>query len=129
MAFRLKATGGEAPLPAGIYAAVLESIDEREGTNGPYLMWKFTIDHDGRTVMVSAPTSMNCGPKANARQYAEALLGRPMTIGEELAPEALYGAECQLVLTVVSLDTGGTVNRIQRVLSPAPGVADEDVPF
>jgi hypothetical protein len=129
MAVRLKATGTQAPLPPGLYAATLESIEERESSNGPYLLWKFAIGHDGRTVMVSAPTSMNCGPKAKARQYAEALLGRPMTPGEELEPEALYGAPCQVVLTAVSLDTGGTVNRIERVLSPAPDEEDEDIPF
>jgi hypothetical protein len=129
MNFRFKATAGQAPLPPGLYAAVLESIEERESANGPYLMWKFTIDHDGRQEMVSAPTSMNCGPKAKARQYAEALLGRPMTPGEELEPVALYGAPCQVLLMAVSLDTGGIVNRIERVLSPTPDEADEDIPF
>jgi hypothetical protein len=129
MAFRFKATEGQAPLPPGLYTATLESIEEPEGQKGPYLMWKFAINHEGREVLVNALTSTNCAPKAYARQYAEALLGRAIITGEEIEPEALYGAECQVVLTVVPLDTGGTVNRVERVLPRVEDGTDEDIPF
>ena len=129
MSFRFRATEGQAPLPPGLYSATLKRIEEREGVHGPYLMWKFAIRHEGGEVNLSAITSMNCAPKARARQYAEALLGRALTAGEDLEPAALYGAACQVVVTVVEHDKGETFNKVERVLPLPQDEADEDLPF
>ena len=129
MAFRFKATEGQAPLPPGLYTATLESVDEREGRRGPYLLWRFTIDYEGQEVLVTGFTSTSCDPWDPARQYVEALLGRPMAANEEIDPEALFGLGCQVVLTVVPRDAGGTVNRVERVLPRLENGTDEDIPF
>jgi hypothetical protein len=71
---------------------------------------------------------MKFSPQAKAKQYAQALLGRVITPGEEIKPASLYGEYCQLVLSVETLDDGSTVNRVQQVL-PMPPKGEEDVPM
>jgi hypothetical protein len=88
-----------------------------------------SVQHDGREVTVTGIAPTSCTPRARARQYVEALLGRAIATGEEIEPETLYSAECQLMLTVVPLDAGGTVDRIERVLARIEDGTDDDLTF
>jgi hypothetical protein len=130
MSFKFKATSSSAPLEPGLYHASLTAIEARHGDLGEYLRWTFSVDEDDREVEVSALTSTKFSTTAKARKYAEALLGRTIKNGEELAPNELYGCGCLLVITVDTLNDGGTVNKVDQVL-PLRAKADEDddVPF
>jgi hypothetical protein len=130
MAFKFKATSFHARLKPGLYEGMLTAIEERSSDNGEYLRWAFTIDDEGDEVEVSALSSTKFSPTAKARKYAESLLGRTIKNGEELAPAALYGCKCRLLVTIDTLSDGGTVNRVEQVL-PWKQDQDEndDVPF
>jgi hypothetical protein len=106
----------QALLDDGLYPATLANIQAREGANGPYLLWRFSIVVDDADNSVSGVTSTKLGPKAKARQWAEALLQRPLQPGEELDLEELIGMRCQVYITTATLDDGSVVNRIDRVV-------------
>lgn len=130
MAFRFKATSYHARLKPGLHQGRLTAIEERSSESGPYLRWTFAIDQQGDEVEVSALSSTKFSPMAKARKYAEALLGRAIQEGEELAPAELYGCTCQLVVTIDALSDGGSVNRVEQVLPCRPASdEDDDVPF
>jgi len=130
MAFKFKATSYQARLKPGLYQGRLTAIEERSSDNGPYLRWTFAIDHKGDEVEVSALSSTKFSPTAKARKYAEALLGRAIKEGEELAPDELYGCTCQVMVTIDTLSDGGSINRVEQVLPGKPDAdEDDDVPF
>ena len=114
---------------AGLYPAALASIELREGTHGPFLVWKFDVEVNGDKVPVSLPSSTKFTSGANGRKYAEALLGRHLADEEELDLEELYGAPCQVLVTIAKMDGGGTVNRIEKVLAAAPESSNGEVSF
>jgi hypothetical protein len=129
MGLKFRATSMKAALKPGLYQATLDEIERRNGANGEFLLWKFIVDHGEQEVTVSAATSTRFSPQAKARQYAEALRGRPLRPDEDIDLEDLYGNGCQLVVTVEELDEHSTVNRIEKVL-PLPRDEDsDDVPF
>ena len=129
MAFTFKATTYEARVQPGRYRGSLTVIDERENNQGGYLIWRFAVKRDdGQDAEVSLLSSRKFSPSAKARKIAEALLGRPIQKGEELAPASLYGKPCQLVISIQSLDDGGSRNIIEQVL-PVEPMGDDDVPF
>jgi hypothetical protein len=47
-----EAAGSFAPIPPGLYAAVLKEVELKDGTNGPYWVWMFEIpegyEYEGR---------------------------------------------------------------------------------
>lgn len=129
MALKFRAEPSKALVKAGLYPATLASIELREGVHGPFLVWKFDVEANGDTVPVSLPSSTKFTSGANGRRYAEALLGRHLADEEELDLEELYGAPCQVLVTVAKLDGGGSVNRIEKVLTGTPESSNGDVPF
>jgi hypothetical protein len=129
MALRLTATNSQAPLPAGVYTATLGAIEERQGQNGAFLLWRFLVEAEGRTLGIGAPTSMKFSPTAKARQFTEVLLGRSLAPGEEIDLDALLGRPCRAVLTVGELDDHSTVNRVETLLPAAQDAPDAHVPF
>lgn len=129
MALKFRAEPSKALVKPGLYPAALASIELREGTHGPFLVWKFDVEHDGTTVPVSLPSSTKFTSGANGRKYAEAMLGRHLADEEELDLEELYGAPCQVLVTIAKLDDGGTVNRIEKVLAVTPESSNGDAPF
>ena len=126
MALKFRATESKAVVRPGLYPATLANVEEREGVNGPFLMWFFNVAVDGIDAPLGTPTSVKFTSGAKARKYAELLLGRPLEDDEEIELESLYGASCQVLVTVAKLDGGGTVNRIEKVLAAAPESADGD---
>ena len=116
-------------MPAGVCAATLEAIEERQGQNGAFLLWRFHVEAEGRALGIGAPTSMKFSLTAKARQFTEVLLGRALTPGEEIDLDALFGQACRVVPTVGELDDHSTVNRIETLLPAAQDAPDARVPF
>jgi hypothetical protein len=129
MSIVFKADTYTAKLDPGVYPAQLVAIEERSGDRGDYLMWHFIVcDQEDPNLEITALSSMKFTPAAKARQYAQALLNRPITPGEEVKAAQLQDHYCQLVLSVETLDDGSTVNRVQQVL-PMAKKGEEDVPM
>lgn len=108
-------------LEAGVYPATFVSLtpSEQDGLYGPYLDWEFTVTGAMLTVVrVTERSSTSFGPSTKAREWATALLGRPLMKGEHVDFGTLAGTPCQLLLDVVEKEKG-IFNRITRIL-PAP---------
>jgi hypothetical protein len=99
-------------LPHGCYTGLLERIDERAGQHGSSWQWRFHIHHHGQRTVVSACTSAALSGKA--RQYAEALLGRPLERHETCEPDYLRGESCTVEVTTMTKG-GRQFNAVARV--------------
>jgi hypothetical protein len=78
---------------------LVEKDGEREDRS--YYRWIYEIlekGFEGQTLSVLTSTSFGVGPAgpAKARTYAEAILGRPLEIGETFTPEDLYNKSVTL---------------------------------
>jgi hypothetical protein len=116
-------------LDAGVYPATFVSVTPsvEDGQFGPYLDWEFTVTGAMLTdVKVTGRSSTSFGPTTKAREWATALLGRPLTKGERVDFGKLAGTPCLLLLEVVEKEKG-TFNRITRIL-PAPKPAPKAAP-
>jgi hypothetical protein len=113
----LKATSGGADIQDGSYDATLLSIELMDATpNSPnqdqWLKWTFHVYDSEEGVELTAGSSQRFGPKAKARLWVEALLGRKLDEGEEVEMATLAPRDCQ---TVVKRDDKGFA-RITEVL-------------
>jgi hypothetical protein len=94
---------------------------DEEGPFGPFLPWEFDA-WDGQTssdVRVSGRSGAELTPMSKAREWAEALLGRPLAKREVLDFDTLAQRPCQLVLEVVTKEKG-SYNKITKILPPPP---------
>jgi hypothetical protein len=135
VSLRFTATGATKFVP-GPYQGQLVKIEKKykfveneagEREDRPYLRWIFELTeegYEGNTLSVLSSTSFGVGPAgpAKGRRFAEAILGRELSIGENFTPEDLY--ERPVTLHVDSEQTGrGTFARIVEV-SPASGAGE-----
>jgi hypothetical protein len=99
----------------GIYRAKLQKVDEQESqftddvTGEPkwQYIWTFELleeGYEGNTL--TGWSSTNFGPRAKARAWAEALVGRQINSGENISGDDLIGKECDLMITLKSGDRG-----------------------
>jgi hypothetical protein len=127
MSLTFKAIGGS--VPPGEYRAVLACVEERTGSYGAYLLWKFGIQHDGQEAIVTARSSTTFSIGTKPRRFAEVLLGRAYADGEDIDLEALYGAACQVVVTIEEREDGSFTNLVERVLPLRQDKSADPVPF
>jgi len=112
-------------LDAGVYPATFVSVTpgEEDGLFGPYLDWEFRAVSGALTdVKITGRSSTSFGPTTKAREWATALLGRPLLRGERVDFGTLKGTPCQLLLEVVEKEKG-TFNRITRILPASKAAA------
>jgi hypothetical protein len=104
-------------LEDGVYDARLVKITEAtaEGKEDQYARWEFLVTTaaypDG--VMLTATSSLRFGPKAKARKWLEAALGRQMGSGERVDPEKVLPLACRII---VKNDTESGYLRVTDVL-------------
>lgn len=107
----------------GVYRARLQKVDEQESqfmddaTGEPkwQYIWTFELldeGYEGNTL--TGWSSTNFGPKAKARAWAEALIGRQITSGENISGDDLLGKECDLMITLKTGDRG-TFAKVESV--------------
>ena len=134
MTLSFTATGATKDVP-GPYLGQLVRIEEKfkfvEKDDGkearPYYRWIFEIleeGFEGQTLSVLTSTSFGVGPggPAKARRYAEAILGRPLEIGETFTAEDLYNKP--VTLHIDNETTGrGTFARIVEITPAAEQAA------
>src|ERR1700752_1693404 len=133
---RLTASAGGIEIEDGEYTAEFLSVEETPPTpnspsNQPFLKWTFHVyDSDDGQPMTQA-TSMKFGPKANARIWTEALMGRPLVDGEDVEINDLAPKQCRVLIEHPPESNGYA--RISRVMAPRkvkapvkPVVQEED---
>src|SRR5215210_7400329 len=135
MSLSFTATGATKYVP-GPYQGQLVKIEKKhkivetedgEREDRPYLRWIFEIlaeGFEGKTLSVLSSTSFGVGPAgpAKARRYAEAILGRPLEIGETFTAEDLYNKP--VTLHIDNETTGrGTFARIVEITPAAEQAA------
>jgi hypothetical protein len=133
------ATGATKYVP-GPYTGQLVKIEKKykiveneggEREERPYLRWIFEILDEGfvgKALSMLSSTSFGVGPAgpAKARRYAEAILGRELSIGENFNAEDLY--DKPVTLHVDNEKTGrGTFARIVEITPKAD--VDDDISF
>jgi hypothetical protein len=116
---KLTATQGM-QIDDGSYEATLLSIEECEPTpnspnQNPWLKWIFHVYISEDGTELSAASSMAFGPKAKARGWMEALLGRKLAPGEEIDTETICPRDCQVV---IKNDATSGFARIEDVMAP-----------
>ena len=112
-------------LSPGVYQATFVSVtpSAEDGQFGPYLDWEFSATSDTLTdIKITGRSSTSFGPTTKAREWATALLGRPLLRGERVDFGTLKGTPCQLLLAVIEKEKG-TFNKITRILPAAKASA------
>jgi hypothetical protein len=107
----------------GVYRARLKELevaessilDEKTGQPGLYMKWTFDLLDDGyEGHTLRGNSSMNFGPRAKARAWAEGLLARKIESGESIDEDDLIGKECDLMIRMEETDRG-TFARVESV--------------
>ena len=102
----------EKVLDDGTYAAVLDSVEQIDTKFGERLIWKFIVpEHDTEVVGF---TSMSPSTKANAYQWAAAIMGE-IDPNEGWGPEDVVGGKCVVVLEVAEDANGQEKNKVVKV--------------
>jgi hypothetical protein len=120
----------------GVYRAKLRKVDEEEsqftdektGEQKWQYIWTFELleeGYEGNTL--TGWSSTNFGPRAKARAWAEALIGRSITSGENISGDDLVGKECDLMITLKAGDRG-TFAKVESVNPVRKKKANTDKP-
>jgi hypothetical protein len=141
MSLSFTATGATKYVP-GPYLAHLVKIEKKfklvEKEDGakedrPYLRWIFELDkegYEGQSLSVLSGTSFGfdtSGHPAKARRFAEAILGRPLDLGENFSDADLY--DKPVVLHVDNEKTSrGTFAKVTEITAATEENLD-DIPF
>jgi hypothetical protein len=113
----------------GIYPAVVERPEAQTGSYGEYLRWSFMVyTPKGEAISVSGLTSTIFNPRSKLYGWVAAITGRTYRVNEELDTDALHGKRCKVYLTVRELDGGGSINQVEKVLSPDEPVTTPNHP-
>lgn len=101
-------------LEDGTYPAVLDNVEEKETKFGDRLMWTFRIPSEDDAEVVGF-TSMSPSTKANAYQWAAAIMGEiDPRIG--WGPEDVIGGQCRVSLGTYEDAQGVEKNKVEKVL-------------
>lgn len=98
-------------LPAGIYPAIFQSIEEAENDSGKYWLWRFAARNGDEDVEVTATSSPRITPRTKAAKWL-AGMGQPVEVGRDIDFDVLLGMPVQLVIIIN--DAG--YSRIESVL-------------
>ena len=102
----------EKVLEDGAYHAVLDSVEPVDTKFGERLIWRFAIPEENAEIV--GFTSMSPSTKANAYQWAEAIMGEiDPKIG--WGPEDVEGKVCTVVVEVAEDAQGVQKNRVVKV--------------
>lgn len=98
-------------LPAGIYPATFEGIENASNDNGAFWLWRFIARNGDEDVEMTATSSPRITPRTKAAKWL-AGMGIGIEVGTDLDFGALAGMPVQLVIIIS--DTG--YSRIDSVL-------------
>jgi hypothetical protein len=106
----------------GAYEATLLGVEQCQPTDKspnqkPWLKWTFSVFDGAEEKEMTAASSCALGPKAKARGWIEALVGRRLEPGEEIDTDTLAPKDCQLI---IKNDPETQFAKVQDVLPPRP---------
>jgi hypothetical protein len=105
-------------IPAGIYPAVFQSIEEASNDNGTFWLWRFLARNGDEDVEVTATTSPRITPRTKASKWLTGM-GVNIEVGTDIDFDSLLGMPVQLVIII----NDGGYSRIESVLPfPANGI-------
>jgi hypothetical protein len=115
MGIKIEQTTYEA-VPTGEYKAVITEISQTEGKFGPQLQIKSEISagpYAGNVLLCWV--SPKFSPKSRLYEWVEAALAMPVPKSYTFDSDDLIGREVIATLVVRELESGGEVNRVDRV--------------
>jgi hypothetical protein len=98
-------------IPAGIYPATFEGIEQARNDNGTFWLWRFKARNGEEDVEVTATSSPRITTRTKAAKWL-AGMGQPVEVGKDIDFGALVGMPVQLVIIIN--DAG--YSRIESVL-------------
>jgi hypothetical protein len=105
-------------LPAGIYPATFEGIENAHNDQGTFWLWRFMARNGDEDVEITATSSPRITARTKAAKWL-AGMGAPIEVGKDIDFTALAGMPVQLVIIIN--DAG--YSRIDSVLPfPANGI-------
>jgi hypothetical protein len=96
----------------GAYQAILDNVEPKDTKFGERLMWIFCLPEENAEVV--GFTSMSPSTRANAYQWAQAIMGK-MDPKVGWGPEDVIGGECVVVLEVADDAQGVKKNKVVQV--------------
>jgi hypothetical protein len=100
----------------GPHFAIVVGVEPQTNEKGKYAKWLFDVGHNGGTRRITACSSMSLSAKSKAREWIQAILGRPLGREEKVVFSALKGRRCRLLLSEKDLGDGDLpVNRVEKV--------------
>lgn len=116
---KLTASTGSIQIDDGVYDSTLLNIELCEPTakspnQNPWLKWTFHVYDSEEGQELTAASSTSFGPKAKARQWVEAIMGKKLESGEEIDTDALCPRDCQIV---IKNDPDSGFARVQDVMA------------
>ena len=104
-------------LPAGIYPATFEGIEEANNDQGKFWLWHFVAKNGDEVVEITATSSPRITPRTKASKWL-AGMGVAIEVGSDVDFGALDGMPVQLVIII----NEAGYSRIESVL-PFPKVS------
>lgn len=86
-------------IPAGIYPATFESIEEAENDSGKYWLWRFLARNGNEDVEITATSSPRITPRTKASKWL-AGMGVQIEVGSDIDFDQLIGMPVQLVIII-----------------------------
>lgn len=118
---KLNSGGSGIDIDDGVYEALLMHVEimdptEKSISDKPWMKWTFTLFQGSEEeIELTAASSTAITPKAKARPWVEAVLGRKLANHEEIDTDDLSMKHCQIVL---ERNTETDFVRVTKVLAP-----------
>ena len=105
-------------LPAGIYPAIFNGIEEANNDTGTYWLWHFAARNGDEDVEITATSSPRITPRTKASKWL-AGMGVAIEVGSDIDFQSLDGMPVQLVIII----NEAGYSRIESVLPYPTGKA------
>lgn len=106
-------------LPAGIYPATFEGIEQAQNDSGTFWLWHFRAKNGDEYVEITATSSPRITPRTKASKWL-AGMGVAIEVGQDIDFQALDGMPIQIVVIVNEMG----YSRVESVLPfPTSGKA------
>jgi hypothetical protein len=86
-------------LPAGIYPATFEGIEQAHNDQGTYWLWRFKARNGNEDVEITATSSPRVTARTKAAKWLQGM-GQNVVVGQDVDFGSLMGMPVQLVIII-----------------------------